>query len=54
MLIARTTFGKGVDFMESQIEWHYLPMSEEQFEAAMAQVGGSTPGGENGSGDGAR
>ena len=22
-----TTFGKGVSFMESQIEWHYLPMS---------------------------
>jgi transketolase len=49
MLIARTTFGKGVDFMESQIKWHYLPMSEEQFDAAMAQVGASAPGGENGS-----
>jgi transketolase len=54
MLIARTTFGKGVDFMESQIQWHYLPMSEEQFEAAMAQVGGPAQGGENGSGDGGR
>jgi transketolase len=54
MLIAHTTFGKGVDFMESQIEWHYLPMSEEQFAAAMAQVGASAPGAANGSRDGAR
>jgi transketolase len=48
MLVARTTFGKGVDFMQSQIEWHYRPMSEEQFDDAMAQVGTSAPGGEPG------
>ncbi|MGH2981775.1 MAG: transketolase [Solirubrobacterales bacterium] len=43
MLIARTTFGKGVDFMQSKIEWHYRPLSEEQFEDAMAQVGAPAP-----------
>jgi transketolase len=38
MIVANTTFGHGVDFMESRIEWHYLPMTDEQFEDAMAQV----------------
>ena len=26
VLLAATTFGKGVSFMESRIEWHYLPL----------------------------
>jgi transketolase len=38
-LIARTTFGKGVSFMESQIKWHYWPMSETEFSQAMTEVG---------------
>jgi len=38
VLIANTTFGKGVSFMESQIRWHYLPMSDAEFAAAMAEV----------------
>lgn len=38
VLIARTTFGKGVSFMEGLIEWHYWPLSEEQFELAMAEL----------------
>lgn len=38
VLVARTTFGKGVDYMESKIEWHYLPMDDDQFADAMAQV----------------
>ena len=28
VLVAHTVFGKGVSFMESSIEWHYLPMTE--------------------------
>jgi transketolase len=28
LVIARTTFGKGVSYMEGQIKWHYWPMSE--------------------------
>jgi transketolase len=39
-LIADTTFGKGVSFMESQIEWHYLPMSDEHYTQAMLEVSG--------------
>lgn len=38
ILVARTTFGKGVSFMESQIKWHYLPLDDEQFKKAMAEV----------------
>ena len=30
VLLAHTTFGKGVSFMESRIKWHYLPMSDER------------------------
>jgi transketolase len=37
-VIARTIFGKGVSFMESRIEWHYLPMSDEHFAQAMEEL----------------
>jgi transketolase len=39
VLIARTTFGKGVSFMEGQIKWHYWPMSDEEYEQALGEVG---------------
>lgn len=39
VLIARTTFGKGVSFMESQIKWHYLPMSDAEYQQALAEIG---------------
>lgn len=39
MLIAKTTFGKGVSFMENQIKWHYWPMSDEEYTKAIAEVG---------------
>lgn len=38
VLLATTTFGKGVSFMEGELQWHYFPMSDEQFATAMAQV----------------
>ncbi len=38
VLIAQTVFGKGVSFMENQIKWHYSPLSEEEYQQAMAQV----------------
>jgi transketolase len=38
VLVARTTFGKGVSYMESQLKWHYLPMSEEEYRQALAEV----------------
>jgi transketolase len=39
VLIARTTFGKGVSFMQSQIRWHYLPMSDGEYRQALDEVG---------------
>ena len=38
VLVARTTFGKGVSFMESQIKWHYLPMSDEEYARALREI----------------
>jgi transketolase len=38
VLLARTTFGKGVSFMESRIEWHYLPLSDEQYAQAVREL----------------
>jgi transketolase len=38
LVIARTTFGKGVSYMEGRIEWHYLPLSDEHFAQAMEEL----------------
>jgi transketolase len=43
ILLARTVFGHGVSFMESRIEWHYLPMSDSEYAKAMAEVAGGPP-----------
>ena len=40
VVIAQTTFGRGVSFMERQIKWHYLPMSQMQYQLALAEVQG--------------
>ncbi len=37
-IIAETTKGNGVSYMENTIEWHYLPMNDEQFESAINQI----------------
>lgn len=37
-LIARTTKGKGVAFMENKVEWHYKSPNREQLAAALAEV----------------
>jgi transketolase len=37
-IVAETTFGYGVSFMESKIEWHYLPLDDEAYAAAMADL----------------
>ncbi len=39
VLIARTMFGKGVSYMEKQIKWHYWPMSEEEYQQALQEIG---------------
>ena len=38
VLIARTRFGKGVSFMESQVKWHYWPMSDDEYAQALREV----------------
>lgn len=38
VLLAQTTFGKGVSFMENMIEWHYLPLTAEQHRQAREEI----------------
>jgi transketolase len=50
VVVARTVFGKGVSFMEEgraisqthisphRINWHYLPMSQEEYERALGEL----------------
>ena len=38
VIIARTVFGKGVSFMERRIEWHYLPMSDDEYQRAIGET----------------
>lgn len=38
VIIADTVKGKGVSFMESRIEWHYLPMNEGQYLRAREEI----------------
>jgi transketolase len=38
VLVARTTFGKGVSFMEGHLKWHYWPMSDDEYRRALADV----------------
>ncbi len=39
MLVARTTSGKGVKFMEGLVKWHYWPMSDDEYRQALKEVG---------------
>jgi len=39
ILIARTTKGKGVSFMENQVLWHYRNPDDEQLATALAELG---------------
>jgi transketolase len=38
VIVAETTFGKGVSYMEGEIKWHYLPMSDSEYELAMTEI----------------
>jgi transketolase len=38
IVIAHTTFGKGVSFMQNVIDWHYLPMTDQQYEQALSEL----------------
>jgi transketolase len=39
VLIANTTFGKGVSYMQNQIKWHYWPMSDAEYSGALSEIG---------------
>ncbi|HKP53414.1 MAG TPA: transketolase [Chloroflexia bacterium] len=39
VLIANTVFGRGVSYMESQIKWHYWPMSPDEYAQALDEIG---------------
>jgi transketolase len=38
MLVAHTTFGKGVSYMQGQVKWHYWPMSGEEYQLALTET----------------
>jgi transketolase len=38
MIVARTTKGKGVSFMENEVMWHGTPPNREQYERAMREL----------------
>jgi transketolase len=38
LIIMRTIKGHGVSFMESKMEWHYLPLSAEQYKQALEEI----------------
>ena len=38
IIVLRTIKGKGVSFMENRMEWHYLPLNEEQYRTAIAEI----------------
>jgi len=40
VVIARTVAGKGVSFMEQQLEWHYYPVDEEKARRALKDLEG--------------
>lgn len=35
LIVAKTVAGKGVAFMERKIEWHYMPMTQSQYQDAL-------------------
>jgi transketolase len=38
-IIARTVKGHGVSYMAKRVEWHYLPMQNEQYAQALSELG---------------
>ena len=39
LVIAATTIGKGVSYMQDQIKWHYWPMSADDYARAIREIG---------------
>lgn len=42
VIIANTVKGKGVSFMENKLEWHYLPMTDEEYFQARKEIMSAT------------
>ncbi len=38
LIIANTVKGRGVSYMEDTVDWHYLPMSEVQYQNALEEI----------------
>jgi len=38
LIIAETTKGKGVSFMENEVKWHYKSPNQEEFEKALKEI----------------
>jgi transketolase len=38
LIFLQTKKGSGVSFMEERMEWHYLPLSEEQYTVALQEI----------------
>jgi transketolase len=38
VIVAHTHKGCGVSFMEDRMEWHYLPMNEDQYRKAVEET----------------
>ena len=38
VIIANTTKGKGISFMEGSLNWHARPMNQEQYDQAIADL----------------
>jgi transketolase len=38
VVVAKTIKGHGVSFMENKMEWHYLPMTAEQYQMAVEEA----------------
>jgi transketolase len=38
VFVARTTFGKGVSYMEGQLKWHYVPMNDAEYRQALSEL----------------
>lgn len=38
LVVLETTKGRGVDFMENRMEWHYLPIKDDEYRRALAAI----------------
>lgn len=39
VVVARTHKGCGISFMQDRLEWHYLPLTADQYEQALREIG---------------